>query len=367
MTEKLKTLMHERATVPEFAVLDVDRLMAAGTRRVRRQRGLAVVAGAAAAAVIGGLAVAITNGDDRGTDPAVDTPPTAAVTWATGSTLHTPDGEYDLGHPIAAYVRTSVGYVFTDGSGGVYSAVDDRVTRVGDISERLPRLIADGDGPLVAWVDPTKEKPQFVVFDQAAGTSASFGDHTEPGMGTLADEKNPAHVFGVDGRTAYWRDTRGAVAVNVDTGEARIIDPAARSGFDVLAVENGVIAFNAGDKRTAVGTSRDNAVMLPEVYGSLATFSPEATWISVDADEPQVYEVRSGKRVDLDVDGRWFATGYEWLDEDTLAMIAARDENSPYELLTCAVPAGTCETAVPDLGSVGDEDLVLPVGEVHED
>jgi hypothetical protein len=186
-------------------------------------------------------------------------------------------------------------------------------------------------------------------------------------MGTLADEKNPAYVFGVDGRTAYWRDTRGAVAVNVDTGEARIIDPAARSGFDVLAVENDVIAFNAWDKGTAIGTSRDDAVMLPEVYGSLATFSPEATWVSVDADEPQVYEVRSGKRVDLDVDGRWFATGYEWLGEDTLAMIAARDENSPYELLTCAVPAGTCETAVPDLGSVGDEDFVLPVGEVRED
>ena len=289
------------------------------------------------------------------------------VTWASGSTLHTPEGDHDLGRPVAAYVRTRVGYVFTDGSGGVYSAVENGVTRIGDISERLPHLVADVDGSLVAWVQPTDRSPRFVVFDQSTGTQRSFGDHTEAGMGALADEANPAYVYAVDGRTVYWRDTRGAVAMDVDTGRARVIDPTARNGFDILAVEDGVVAFDAGDAGTGVGTSREAAVIIPDVYGSLATFSPDAAWVSVDADEPQVYDVRTGRRVELDVDGRWFATGYEWLDDDTLVMIAARGEDTSYELLTCSVTAGSCAVAESELAPVGDEDFVLPVGEALED
>ena len=367
MTEKLKHLMHERAALPEFARPDVDRLVSAGTRRAYRRRMATAAGGIGATAVVGALALAVVAGDGD-PDVATATPPsTSTVTWATGSTLHTPDGSFELGRPIAAYVRTSVGYVFTDGGGGVYSAIDGDVTRVGDIATHLPHLVADGDGPLVAWVDPSKKTPQFVVLDQRTNERTEFGEHTDPGMGDLADEKNPAYVYGIDGGTAYWRDQRGAVAVDVDTGDTRVIDATARNGFDILAVEDGVIAFNAGDAGTTVGTSRDTAVTLPDAYGSLAVFSPAATWVSVDADDPQVYEVRTGQRVDLDIDGRWFATGYEWLDEETLAVIAARDESSDYELLTCSAVTGRCETAVPDAGKVGAEDFVLPVGETRED
>jgi len=364
MTEKLKMLMHERAGVPAFDPPDVEGLVRAGTVRARRRR-LAVAAGAVSvAAVVGGLAVAVTQGDDRGAEAtAADTPPTRSVTWATGSTVHTPDGAYELDHPIAAYVRTSVGYVFTDGAGSVYSAVDDRVTRVGDVSATSPHLVADGDGPLVAWVDPSEEAPRFVVHDQSTGTTTVLDGDTEPGMGELADEENPAYVYGVDGRTVVWRDVRGAVAVDLDTGEQRVLDADARNGFDIVAVEDGVFAFNAGDAGTAVGTTRDEAVVLENVYGSVAAFSPQASWVSVDADQPEVYDVGTGEKVTLDIDGRWFATGFEWLDDHTLAVIAARDEGGHYELLTCSVPAGACEVAAPHLGAVGNERFVLPVGE----
>ncbi len=119
MTEKLKALLHEQAILPEFDPPDVAQLVEVGTRR-RRRRLTAVTGGVAAAAVVGALALAGANGDQTRSDDAPTAPPPGrTITWATGSTLHTQEGVYDLGHPIAAYVRTSVGYVFTDGLGGL--------------------------------------------------------------------------------------------------------------------------------------------------------------------------------------------------------------------------------------------------------
>ncbi len=223
--------------------------------------------------------------------------------------------------------------------------------------------MADGDGAFAAWVDPSSERPRFVALDQSTNERSVFADHIDPGMGTLADDGDPAYLYGIDGRTAYWRDNRGAVAVDLDTGDARVIDAAARNGFDILGVEDEVIAFNAGAAGTAVGTTRADAITLPEVYGSSATFSPGATWVSIDADLPEVYQVGTGERVALDIEGRLFATGYEWLDEDTLAMIAARDESSGFELLTCSMRSGGCITAVPQIGAGDPPDFVLPIGE----
>lgn len=108
--------------------------------------------------------------------------------------------------------------------------------------------------------------------------------------------------------------------------------------------------------------------MLPHVYGSMGVFSPDARYYSSDADEPEVHDARTGRRIDFDLGGRTFATGYEWLDDETLAMLAAKGENGPVELLSCAVPEGSCTSVVDDLGTF--EELLghfqLPVGEAIE-
>ncbi len=65
-------------------------------------------------------------------------------------------------------------------------------------------------------------------------------------------------------------------------------------------------------------------------------------YYSSDADEPQVYDARTGERIALDLDYA-FATGYEWLDGHRLAVLAQETGRSPVQLLTCAVPAGTCD------------------------
>ena len=63
-----------------------------------------------------------------------------------------------------------------------------------------------------------------------------------------------------------------------------------------------------------------------------------------------------------------FATGYEWLDDSTLVMIAARRATDAAQavVLRCTVPAGTCEPASGELGTFTDlvrDGFALPTGE----
>ena len=74
----------------------------------------------------------------------------------------------------------------------------------------------------------------------------------------------------------------------------------------------------------------------------------------------------SGRRVSFDLEGRGFATAYEWLDDRTIAMLAARRPtmDAKAELLTCTVPEGTCEP-VAELGTFGriQSSFALPIGQ----
>lgn len=371
MTEKLKTLLHEHAETVDFAMPDLTTMVRDGDRRLRRRRGLAAAGGLAAAAVVGALAVAGLGGSGTEDAPelAHDPAAPARVSWVIGSVLHDGDRTTDLGFDPTAYVRTASGLVATGPDGTVHSIVGGRSVDVGTVDARHPRLVGDDEGSYVGWVDDSGVGPVFRVLDQSTGEITSNGEAVEPGMGRQADAANPAYFYAIDGHTAYWRDTRGAVAVDLATGDVRVVDAEARNGFDIVAVEDGVIAFkvvpdDASADGTAIGTSRATAMVLAQVYGTYGTFSPDAHYYSSDADEPQVYDARTGERVTFDL-GYAFATGYEWLGNDTLAMIAQDTPKSPVQLVTCTVPAGTCEVAVADLGSFDGliaDGFLLPVG-----
>jgi len=366
MTEKLKTLLHEQAETVDFALPDLESLTRTGDRRIRRRRATGLVGGVAALAVVGGLAVTQLGGSDdvrRDATPAGDPASTARVTWAEGSVLHWPGGSTDLGHPVRAYLPTEVGYVFTDGDGAVWSAVDGVVDRVGGIESRSPRLVADHDGSLAAWVDPLGPRPRVVVLDQATGETRFF-DATE--LETLA---------AIDGDTLYGQAGRRATSLDLASGETRPVD--VPRGAEIRAVEDGVIVSDGGYDDGGLAANDGDLVTRPDgevvtlhqAYGDTATFSPDARWVSIDADEPKVFDTTTGQQVDIDVAGRVFATGFEWLAPDTLVMIASKNETGPVELLTCTVPAGTCASTVPDLGSFADlaASFALPVGIELED
>ncbi len=209
----------------------------------------------------------------------------------------------------------------------------------------------------------TAERPAFVFFDQSTGEIVRNSEATAPGMGLLADEADPAYLFGIDGDAAYWRDQRGLVSFDLDSETAAVVDGDVASGFELLAVEDGWLATSAGDHGTDL-EGNGQRVRLPDVYASVGFFSPDARWASFDADQPEVFESATGQPIVLDLDV-WFATGYDWLDAETLVVLAADREQDPVDLVTCVIPAGTCEVAVADVATFEDlaAGYALPIGE----
>ena len=226
-------------------------------------------------------------------------PQPAQVSWATGQVLHVGDRTIDVGVGVKAYVRTSVGFVVADPAGVVHSVVDGKVSDVGRTDAKHPHLVSDPTGTQAGWVELDGDRPGFVVLDQATGDTTRNDDATAPGMGLLADQRDPAYFYAISGGVTYWRDLRGAVAVDLASGDVRVVD------------------------------------------------------------------ARTGERVALDLHYA-FATGYEWLDGHRLAVLAQEARRSPVQLLTCVVPAGTCDVTVDDLGSFDDllaDGFQRPVGQ----
>lgn len=357
MTGQLKNLM-DRAADLDFAAVDIGAVVEAGDRTVRRRR-LALGGGVAAMALVAGSAVvALSGGGDGDRTHVADTPasrgtPLGVVTWTLDGALHTATASYPLGHEVTAYVRTATGYVFADPDGVVYGFRHGEVTRIGRLAPGAVRLVSDNEGDLAGWTEEVDGRTRFVVHDLRTGERTTFGE-TRSGMGAQADDGDPTFFYALDGRTAYVRDTRGAVAVDVDSGEVRVIDAAARNGFSIAGVEDGQIAFVGDDGDLGVGPSASQTRTVVSMVANTAVFSPDGRYVSLDADEPQVYEVATGRRVPIDIDDRFFGAGYEWLDATTVVLIASRTEEGPAELLTCVVPQGTCTQVVADLGTFAE-------------
>lgn len=367
MTEKLKRLMHERASAHEFAVPNLERLVRDGTKRARRRSLTLVVGGLAALAVVGGTVVALqgAGGSERAEDPvSIPSGPTAPVTWAQGTVIHVGSQQIDVGLPVEAFVRTQAGFVFAS-DGDVYQTDGGDPQKIGQVDRERPRLVADVDNSVVGWVQGGVADSQYVVHDLVGDVTSvqpvlvSDSAATDPGVGRF---------YAIDDGTAYWLDKRGAVAVDLESGSTTVIDPAPSDQFLIIDAESGTIVFrlpesgDAANDGTLVGRSLDDALVLPDAYGDAGALSPDAQWYSGDDDSPAVFDTTSGERVSFDVQG--FATGYEWLDADTLVMLAAEQEAGPVQLLTCAVPEGTCEVAAEDLGTFDEleRSFALPVG-----
>jgi len=366
MTDTLTDLLHDQADQVDFAAPDLAGITRTGERRLRRRRTGALVGGLAALALVGSGVYTVTGPGD--TDTAVDAADaggaTRPVAYALGSTIHLGDDSVDAGHQVRGLVRTTAGVVFFDEHGTVFQLDGGEARPLGHTSPDLTaaRLVSDDDGPLVGWVDPTGDRPRFVVHDLDTGEGVTLPARTVPGMSLLDDTADAALFYALDDRTAYLRDATGVVTVDVDTGRVSRVDAPGRQ-VSVSDAEDGVMVLH--DNRGAkVGATWQDATRITGSFADLGYLSPDARWVTFDADQPDVRDTRTGEAVTLDIDGRVFATGYEWLDDDTLAVLASRTEKGPIEILRCEVPSGACEVAVPDLGSFGEAEgaFTLPVG-----
>ncbi|WP_309649672.1 hypothetical protein [Nocardioides sp.] len=369
MTEKLRDLLHDRAADVDFPTPDLDVLVRAGDRRVRRRRGAALGGSLAALAVTAALVVPALT-DDGSPDAASGRDsvalPLDIVSWADGSVLHAGPAELDLGVTIRAFVQTTVGYVVADADGRVLSVVDGETTEVGSVDAERPRLVGDHDSTVVGWVDRAGKRPTFVVLDQEDGQRVlEDSSGTEPGMGDLADEADPAYFYALDGDTAYWRDRRGAVAVSVVTGEVDVIDADARNGFDLIDVQDGVLAFY-GDQGVEVGESRASARPLPDVLNGTVmegngVLSPLATMYAPDSELVKVVGLNGNALSPSMPTSYFFSTVYEWADDETVRVIALEADDPSADLFSCSIATTGCTLLVDGAGAEGE--LQLPTGE----
>jgi hypothetical protein len=351
MTDKLKTLMHTQAESVDFATPDLDAMVRTGDRR-RRTRRLGA-AGAVAATVAGVALVATTLAPgQRAVEPAGPAGPAAApVSWVEGSTLHEGGQTFDLDLRPLAYVRTGVGYVFSDRQGRVWSWVAGDVKEVGRIDPADPHLVSDEESDLAGWLDP--DEGSYAVLDQRPNGSVVY--HQAP------QRSDPSDFVGLDAGAAYWTTDAGLVAFDLGTGRTT---PLQVDGT-VADVEDGLLAVRTDAGISVRTVAGEELRLLDDFHGELGSFSPDARYFTNDADVPQVYDVASGSRVEVPVGTREFASGYEWLDGTTLALIAAAEasDDSRVQLLTCTVPDGGC-ASVATLMSFDEAigRLVIPVG-----
>ena len=359
MTEKLASLLHDQADRHDFPTPDVDALVRSGDRRVRRRRAGAFAGAVAATVTVGGVVTAIAAGtaDPTGTDVAGNGGATVGASWAVGPTIHTEGGSVDVGHDVAAYVRTSVGYVVADTDGRVWSVVGTGVEAVAEIDPRNVRLVADADDDRVAWLDG--EGDHVVVVHQTADGLDAVDRYEVDGARRLPSRVDALDAGAGAGRL-YVTDARGALVIDLSDGRTTPLRPAVAP----TDAEDGVLALRTDQGVVLRSDDRDD-LLLPDVHGEAGRLSPDARWYSQDADQPEVFDVRDGSRLDLDLDSA-FASGIEWVDDDTL-MVIAQAAGRPLELLRCEVPAGSC-TAVTELGDAEslEPGLALPIGEPLE-
>lgn len=364
MTEKLKTLLDDAAEGAgmSFATPDLDAITKAGDRTVRRRRVATGLAGmAAVAAIVTGVAVVSGGPSNDRVDPA-GTFSTEVPMWTVGSTLHTPDATYDVGHEVAAFVRTSAGIVFAspekDGFFSIWAYDGGEAKKIGNTDNNIDQsmLKSDPGAPYAAWieVDPAGEGEWTnVVYDQASGERV-FG----AGVGANRPE-HKWQMMALDGdRLAVADPVRphGVSVIDLATGEAS--SPEDMQGEYVLALDGdrwvGLREIGREDAGITLHTPSGNAD-LPDVEGGMVSFSPNGTYFLAVKEGIGVFDAGNATAVSVGGDEAG-AVGLEWVDADTILALRGLDSDGPAEILSCEVPDGNC-TKLGDLPQVGDDEI----------
>jgi hypothetical protein len=350
MTETLARLLQDRADEVRFDAIDLDAVTRAGSRTLRRRRW--TTAGAAAAVLAVSALAAVPWHDDR-QEPSSTPAETTGLSWATGTVVHTPSGDIDVGHQVSAFVRTSVGYVVSDGQ-QVYSVTGDEVRAVGSIESpgpSGPTLVGDADGTVAAWPDGS----EYVVLDQQTGDVHRVFSSPYPQLVTA------------DGRRLYVSSDTAWFTIDVDTG---IVEPIAVSYASPVAAEAGTLLVRAewgglgvdgpDGFRELMSAAPDVAKLSPDGQRAVAGFSTASGPVLA-------FDLRDDAITQLPLSS-FTAYPYEWLDNDTVVLLSLPAAGRHYELLTCTVSQPACRVVVPDLGEGRDDGgngvgFVLPIGE----
>jgi hypothetical protein len=377
MTETLKSLMEQQADAVAFKPPDLELIAQRHRRRVRRRRAVTALS-AFVVLVLGVGTVAVMSG--RGPE-VVANPAVAEVSYAVGTTIHHGFDSLSVGHRVRAFVRTSAGFVTIDDNDKVYSVAGQEVRQIGQALTPPPdgdhvRLVSDARGSLAGWIGVGSSGLVFQVHDQATGQTRDY------------EADAASAFFAIDNGTAYWRTSGGAFAVDLSSGEKRLIaDGEEARELAIWSVSNGMLAFTRHQQRGAnvlsinVGRSLDQAreITFPENAESddLIRLSPTGAWIShllyqfdgppiqdkVQAFLALVRDTATGEPVPLGLPQKTFAVPVVWLDDNTLQVMVVGASEREGNMSICDIAARSCTVAVelPPTALEGSA-LVMPNG-----
>lgn len=343
MTGLLQDLLHERADEVGTPHLDLDAITSDGDRRVRRRR-TALLGGIAAATVAAGLAVPalLPAQDARRTDDLVADGTSAApvpLSWTTGSVLHRPGlPDVDLGVDVRAWVWVGDDVVFTDPARTVRLWTGDAL----DVIGRTAAAATDdaelvSDGRFAAWVSQDGRVVRYDVAQREPVVAPEL-----PGDGTRVTAMDGSQVYAADSAGVYvWQPTAPDAYRTVSDDPQDV----------VLDAEDGTTVQLEGDRQARVsGPGRDTSL----VVDGFANLAPGGGHVVAESDDEGILlDTATGDRVPLLTGYEW-ALPFQWLDDDTVAVLAfagieSGGSQTPY-VLPCTVSTGDCgqATELPD-------------------
>ena len=366
MTGLLIGVMHEHADTLPAPDIDLDAIVAEGERQVRRQRlGTGLVAAARAGPKpptarsvprhLGGEEVSPAS---RGAFAE------GSITYALGRHIYWDGHALDVGRPVASYVATDNGFVYTSADGGVWLYDGTSSAWIGNAQDN--RLRADDQGSLVSWVETAEDgHARFVVYDAAAHARVARVDD-EPADTSVSPDEAGAKVFAVDDGSVYWRHDAQLARYDIPSDRESVL--AAEPGTEILDVSYGTLAFTAG---TGQGAGAAVAQTLdPEApvvaRASDVLLSPNARYLATQVgDDIAVYDLGSGEDVTPDTSGYPSAAVVDWVDPGSATVLGVRRTDdaghASGDVLRCDIRD---ECTVEGTFAVADgEELVAPTGE----
>ena len=297
--------------------------------------------------------------------------------YALDGVIHWGNQTFPVGGPVASYVQTDDGFVFTNPKGDVFLFDGTDSQRIGFTSNN--RLRADDTGSLVAWVDRAEDgRPQYVVYDTGSMSVLARMDDTAAGPSREPSDQG-AEVFAVDDGSAYWRTVEGLARYDVAAGGITLLadheppaDPSAKEpiAYAIEDVAAGRIAYlvDAG-QGASMKVADDIDVSAPTMASSSnGLLSPDGRFLGVEEDDNiAVYDTTTGADVTPSLPGHPFAVVTGWVDDDTAMVFGisslADPDTYPFDMLTCDVPTGACDVVSRGDVPTDSESFVVPVGD----
>jgi hypothetical protein len=385
MSGQLRATLQDHADQLDRWDVDLEAVVRSGDRRIRRRR--AALAGGCAAVLVLVVGVTMALRPPTTPEPAPAVEPTKPFSYAVGSVIHSGSDTVDVGVHVESMVQIDGGFVFTGPDRTVYLEKNGDTQAIGHLADRSSPLFASDNGLVAAWWDGERIQtwPGYRPTQSGAVVAEDKTDSFEV-AGTWPRDNPPKIEALSDGHLWFWDGTQTMVAevrpltstatwrVSDVAGPDTIQDVSARAalvraGHEGPGHETVGMAVIATDLRDLAGKTWPRGVgpstAQPQVRNiSSGDLAPDGEhWFTQDNDQFAVFDSATGQRQDPAHPGFAFAAPYQWLGNDTMAVLALKgmSDHESISLLTCHVSTNDCEVTASDIGYYGD--VAIPAGE----